>query len=58
MCKYVVIMKNKEIKKLYTIRIHPKQLEYLRKTAEKNFTTVTQYFTDLINRDMKKNNYE
>ena len=51
-------MKNKEIKKLYTIRIHPKQLEYLRKTAEKNFTTVTQYFTDLINKDMKKNNYE
>ena len=51
-------MKNKEIKKLYTIRIHPKQLEYLRNVAEKNFTTVTQYFTDLINADMKKNNYE
>lgn len=48
----------KEIKKLYTIRIHPRQLEYLRKMAEKNFTTVTQYFIDLINTDMKKNNYE
>jgi len=47
-------MKNKEIKKLYTIRIYSKQLEYLRKVAEKNFTTVTQYFTDLINADMKK----
>ena len=45
----------KEIKKLYTIRIHPKQLEYLREMANKNFTTVTQYFTDLINKDMKQN---
>lgn len=48
-------MKNKEIKKLYTIRIYPKQLEYLRDVAKKNFTTVTQYFTDLINKDMKNN---
>ena len=48
-------MKNKENKKLFTIRIHPKQLEYLREIAEKNFTTVTQYFTDLINKDMKAN---
>jgi len=48
-------MKDKIIKKLYTIRIHPKQLEYLRDVAEKNYTTVTQYFTDLINKDMKKN---
>lgn len=58
MCKYIVTMKNKETKKLYTIRIYPKQLEYLREIAEKNFTTVTQYFTDLINKDMKKNNHE
>jgi len=48
-------MKDKELKKLYTIRIHPKQLGYLRNMAEKNFTTVTQYFTSLINNDMKKN---
>jgi hypothetical protein len=51
-------MKNKEIKKLYTIRIHPKQLEYLREIANKNFTTVTQYFTDLINKDMKASKNE
>ena len=51
-------MKNKENKQVFTIRIYPKQLEYLRETAKKNFTTVTQYFTDLINKDMKKNSYE
>lgn len=48
-------MKNKENKKSYTIRIHSKQLEYLREIADKNFTTVTQYLTDLINKDMKEN---
>ena len=47
-------MKDNELKKLYTIRMHPKQLEYLRNVAKLNFTTVTQYFTDLINKDMKE----
>ena len=47
-------MKN-EKKKLYSIRIHNEQLKYLQNIAEKNFTTVTQYVLDLINKDMKKN---
>jgi predicted transcriptional regulator len=47
-------MKNN--KKLYSIRIHERQLEYLRTIANKNYTTVTQYITDLVNKDMKKNN--
>jgi|AntAceMinimDraft_10_1070366.scaffolds.fasta_scaffold08407_3 uncharacterized UPF0146 family protein len=46
---------NKEIKKLYSIRIHPEQLKYLRDMADKNFTTVTQYIIDLISKDMKNN---
>jgi len=49
-CKYVVNMENK---KMYSIRIHIKQLNYLRNIANKNFTTVTQYILDLINKDMK-----
>lgn len=48
-------MKNKEIKKMYSLRIHQKQIEYLREMANKNFTTVTQYILDLINKDMKEN---
>lgn len=47
-------MKN-EKKKLYSIRIHNEQLKYLQNIAEKNFTTVTQYVLDLINKDMKNN---
>ena len=43
----------KENKKLYSLRIHESQLKYLRDMAEKNFTTVTQYLIDLINKDMK-----
>lgn len=57
-CKYNVIMKNRENKILYTIRIHPKQLEYLRRKARENFTTVTQYLTDLITENMKINKNE
>jgi hypothetical protein len=48
-------MKNNEIKKMYSFRIHGEQMEYLRKIANKNFTTVTQYILDLINKDMKEN---
>jgi hypothetical protein len=48
-------MKNKEIKKMYSLRIHKEQIEYLREVADKNFTTVTQYILDLINADMKIN---
>lgn len=46
------------IKKMYSIRIHDKQLNYLREMARNNFTTVTQYILDLINKDMKMNNHE
>jgi uncharacterized protein (DUF1778 family) len=45
----------KEKKKLYSIRIYPDQLNYLRLMADKNFTTVTQYVLDLIYNDMKNN---
>jgi hypothetical protein len=48
-------MKNKEIKRMYSLRIHKEQIEYLREVASKNFTTVTQYIIDLINKDMKVN---
>lgn len=44
-----------EKKKMYSIRIHEKQLEYLKRVAKNNFTTVTQYILDLINKDMKIN---
>lgn len=44
-----------EIKKMYSIRIHQEQLVYLKKIAKSNFTTVTQYILDLINKDMKNN---
>jgi len=46
-------MKNTN-KILYSFRIYTKQLNYLRNIAENNFTTVTQYLSDLINEDMKK----
>lgn len=46
-------MKNKETKKMYSLRIHKEQIEYLKEVADKNFTTVTQYILDLINADMK-----
>jgi len=46
----------KEIKKLYSLRLFRTQLEYLRKKASNNHTTVTQYITDLINIDMKNTN--
>ena len=49
-------MKEKALKKMYSLRIHTEQIEYLRGIAEKNFTTVTQYILDLINKDMKENN--
>ena len=52
-CKYIVNMKNK---KMYSIRIHTEQIDYLKNIASKNFTTVTQYILDLINKDMKNNN--
>jgi len=49
-------MKNK---KMYSLRIHSEQLEYLRKKAKNNFTTVTQLILDLVNKDMKnKSNNE
>ena len=51
-CKYIVNMKNK---KMYSIRIHTEQIDYLKNIASKNFTTVTQYILDLINKDMKNN---
>lgn len=51
-------MKNKETKKMYSLRIHREQIEYLQEIANKNFTTVTQYILDLINKDMKTNNNE
>jgi len=54
--KYNVNMKNK---KMYSLRIHSEQLEYLRKKAKNNFTTVTQLILDLVNKDMKnKSNNE
>lgn len=46
----------KIIKKMYSLRIHTEQIDYLRKKAKTEFTTVTQYILDLINKDMKKNN--
>jgi len=53
MCtQYKDIMK-KEKKIYYTFRIHSEQLEYLRKKAKNNFTTVTQLILDLVNNDMK-----
>ena len=48
-------MKNKETKQMYSLRIHKEQIEYLRDIASKNFTSVTQYILDLINKDMKQN---
>lgn len=40
---------------MYSLRIPNQQLEYLRDKAKTNFTTVTQYVIDLINKDMKNN---
>jgi hypothetical protein len=48
-------MNEKTTKKMYSLRIHTGQIEYLRNIADKNFTTVTQYIIDLINKDMKNN---
>ena len=45
----------KTTKKMYCLRIHPDQIEYLKEIADKNFTTVTRYVLDLINKDMKIN---
>lgn len=42
-------------KKMYSLRIHPEQIKYLKLIANSNFTTVTQYILDLINKDMKIN---
>jgi uncharacterized protein (DUF1778 family) len=55
LCTYNVNTMKKEKKKLYSIRIYPDQLNYLRLMADKNFTTVTQYVLDLIYNDMKNN---
>lgn len=41
--------------KTFNFRIHSEILEYLKISAEKNFTTVTGYIMDLIKKDMKKN---
>ena len=46
-------MKNKLNKQLYSLRIQPELLERVKLKAETNFTTVTQYIIDLINKDMK-----
>ena len=43
------------IKKMYSLRIPDEQINYLRNVANENFTTVTQYIVDLINKDMKNN---
>jgi hypothetical protein len=48
-------MKKRENKKMYTFRISSEQLNYLRAEAKNNFTTVTQYLIDLVNKDMKDN---
>jgi len=48
-------MEKKVLKKMYSLRVHTEQIEYLREVAGKNFTTVTQYILDLINKDMKNN---
>lgn len=45
----------KENKKLYSLRLHLEQLEYLKNKAVTEFTTVTQYVIDLVNKDMKEN---
>lgn len=51
-------MKDKETKQMYSLRIHKEQIGYLRNIANKNFTSVTQYILDLINKDMKVNKNE
>lgn len=43
----------KEKKIFYTLRLPSEQLEYLRSVSKINFTTVTQYIVNLINKDMK-----
>lgn len=48
----------KEKKIFYTFRIHSEQLEYLRKKATTEYTTVTQCILDLVSKDMKKNKCE
>jgi len=52
-CKYNINMKNK---KMYSLRIPLEQIEYLKSVSNENYTTVTQYILDLINKDMKNNN--
>ena len=39
-------------KQLYSLRLQPQLLERVKLKAEKNFTTVTQYIIDLINKDL------
>ena len=41
--------------KTFNFRVHNEILEYLKKSAEENFTTVTAYIMDLIKNDMNKN---
>ena len=45
-------MKNN--KKMYSLRIPVNQLDYLKNVSDINYTTVTQYIVDLINKDMKE----
>jgi len=45
-------MKNN--KKMYSIRIPINQIEYLKNVSSINYTTVSQYIIDLINKDMKE----
>lgn len=41
--------------KSFTFRIHSEILDYLKLSADKNFTTITGYIMELIKKDMKKN---
>lgn len=41
--------------KTFNFRIHSGILNYLKKMADKNYTTVTGYVMDLIKKDMDKN---
>lgn len=45
-------MKNN--KKMYSIRIPINQIKYLKNVSSINYTTVSQYIIDLINKDMKE----
>ena len=41
--------------KTFNFRIHSEILDYLKISANKNFTTITGYIMELIKKDMKKN---